>query len=379
MTLEAAPAKTVVDLWAYFDDAEDGPALTYAVGAGSITNGAVLAGTPAIDADGYLQLQAGASGTTEIGICATDSGGASVSATFIVETLAPTVSIVDVKHTGETAPVGYFVVRLSGPSSVPVQMTYKLTGEAVFGDDYQLNISDATGTPGTTGVLDFAVGQSEIKLMIQPVDDAAVEGDAGHAETVTLTLSVPVAADLATASADLHLNDDDNGAVVYVAHVQSTSENLPEGAVGAVTLESIGRSLAFYTMTGSYRWPTVRRLAASGRMMTPGIWYPTPPPATATSEVHFSLPPGGSVTSGAAAQGSDGNWVAAIGQGGVGEDSDHAERRHGGVQLRSSVAFSVVRARDGQRRPALRPDGACVGSVIEGSYTVGRQSRHCHD
>ena len=313
--MQRAGQVTAIDLWQYFDDVEDGPELTYAIVAGSITDPAAFSSTPTIDGDGYLHVQGVGSGTTQVAVSATDADGASVAGTFLIAVPPPRCRSVDHENTGRDGAgrvlPGSARQRGDGGCGGGLPMT----GGATLGDDYQLPSATRHGRRAY-GVLQLvAPGEPEINVPIQPVDDTVTEGRRGRRKASRLRSATRPARGLGAAAASLSLNDDENGAVVYVAHVQNNSDGLPPDAVGAVTLESIGPSLLYYVMADGYRGPN----------LPPGSYYvydaggnllPYAPPATSSYDVHFTLSPGTTVVGGAARWDAvAGNWVVSMSPG----------------------------------------------------------------
>jgi hypothetical protein len=74
------------------------------------------------------------------------------------------VSIIDVKHTGETAPAGYFVIARTDNSSAIVEVQYALAGTAQYGVDY-------TSSEAVSGA--FSLGPGEmITVSVDPTDNS---------------------------------------------------------------------------------------------------------------------------------------------------------------------------------------------------------------
>ncbi len=260
LPLNPSPGETVIDLWDYFYDVEDGWDLTYEIVAGSVTNSAIFGGPPAIDGDDYLWLDAAAdaSGTSDLTIRATDADGAAVLGIFTFGPATggdgdpspdpgpqPVVSIVDVKHTGETAAAGYFLVQRQDNSSATVTVGYELAGDAQHGVDYSSGAANGTLTLGP---------HEAVTITIVANNNSVIDGP----RTVTLNLVVPDGSNvgLGTASKELFVNDDDGGAVVYVAHAKSTWEGATGDDEGAFVLEAIGSlSFDFDPMYSGYTGP----------------------------------------------------------------------------------------------------------------------------
>ncbi len=250
LTLLDAAQETIVDLWDYFTDVEDGSDMTYEIIDSSFTNRTMFNGTPTIDADDFLRLTASVGGTSQMTIRATDSSGASVTGTFEFRTAPPTLSIVDKKHTGETASApGYFEVKLTGTPTgiveVPFQLTAALNASAAAGlpvANYIVTLSNAGLYDAATqsGVLRFD-GVNLITLSIAVPDDADKEG----VTNVSLALSSGANYNAGTMSETLQIYDDDSGAVVYIAHVKHTREGAAESDYGQFMLESIGDRIPF--------------------------------------------------------------------------------------------------------------------------------------
>ncbi len=253
VTLLDAPQETVVDLWEYFGDVEDGPDMTYEILDATVTNRTMFAGGPTIDTDDFLRATASdvTGGTSQITIRATDASGASVTGTFEFRTAPPTVSIVDTKHTGETAAkAGHFEVKLTGTPTgiveVPFTLTAALGASAAAGlpaANYTVSLSNSSSTfdaATQSGVLKFD-GAKLVKLTIDAPDDADKEG----ATSVSLALSSGTNYNAGTMSDTMRIYDDDSGAVVYIAQVKHTREGAAESDYGEFVLESIGKTLPF--------------------------------------------------------------------------------------------------------------------------------------
>jgi hypothetical protein len=263
LSLASSPQVTVIDLWSYFDDAEDGPCLSYNIVAGSITDPAAFEGTPIIDGGGVLRLDGAlpVGNGSQLTVQAADVNGSAALGTFVFsapdggggdddEAPAPLVSIIDVKHTGETAPgAGYFVIARTDDSSAIVEVQYALGGDAQYGIDY-------TSSEAASGPLSLGPGE-RITISVNASDNSVIDG----ARTVTLTLTgASGGATLDTATKDLFLNDDDNGALVYVAHSKNTWKGANGADQGEFTIESIGDKFAL-------KCPPI-----------PGYTCPVPPP-----------------------------------------------------------------------------------------------------
>ena len=115
--------------------------------------------------------------------------------------LAVSTSSASVAENGGTAS---FTVALNPASSQQVTVEYALGGTATHGTDY-------TSTPsGATGTLTFAANTTSQTVTVTGVDDTLVESN----ETITLTLSNPVNAGLATASGTIVVADDEAPGVI---------------------------------------------------------------------------------------------------------------------------------------------------------------------
>jgi hypothetical protein len=184
-TLWPSIPETVIELRACLNDVEDGSDLAFEVLADSLTNPALFDGPPTVDADGYLRLHtaAGVSGTSDLTIRTTDSGGATTLATWTFATAAPeavppaTVTIIDTQDTGEIEADGLLVVQRTGDLGVALDVPYALAGTAAYGIDY------TTSWP-PSGTLQFPVGEATVTIAVDPTEDA----DAEDQETIRLRL-----------------------------------------------------------------------------------------------------------------------------------------------------------------------------------------------
>jgi len=258
LPLEVSPSETVVDLWEYFYDVEDGWDLTYEIVADSITNPALFEGTPYVDTDDYLRLYAaaGASGASDLTIRATDADGAATlgTLTFAIAPATgggpaplPIVSIVDLKHTGENAPAaGFFVVQALGEFTGTLQVPFTLGGSADPDTDYA---TDAA----TSGMIELSAPGDSVTISVTALDDADIDGP----KSVTLSLQGGSTYQVGEGVGNtVWVNDDDNGAVVYVAHAKSTWEGATGDDEGAFVIEAIGSlSFALDPMYSDYTGP----------------------------------------------------------------------------------------------------------------------------
>lgn len=87
------------------------------------------------------------------------------------------------------ANVGVFSLRRRGNLTIPVEVAYSLRGSA-SPNDFELVSGNATGSGTTTAnhSARFAAGQTEVRLVLRPVDDQRVE----QTETVTLQIEAPL-------------------------------------------------------------------------------------------------------------------------------------------------------------------------------------------
>lgn len=264
LELPYAPEDIELDLWQFFDDAEDGPDLTYAVTVTETNNPSLFTSMPIPDADDFLMLGAasGAAGWAILKVEATDSNGGTVFTTFAVTTRKPKVWISDIKHTGETATPGFFVIERVGDLGQALAVSYSLAGTATLST--APGSGDYSGPAALSGALTFAPSQSTLTVSIAPADDSV--GEPNH-ENVILTLSPSTTYQLANpydddptdnepsfgpASATITLHDNDSGAVVWVSHVKHTSEGAPSPSEdGEFLLETVGEVGLFEDGSGA--------------------------------------------------------------------------------------------------------------------------------
>jgi hypothetical protein len=92
----------------------------------------------------------------------------------------------------EQGDTGLFRLRRRGNLSEPVEVHFQLRGSAVPEKDYRMTETSTAGTSAGAqaagGAVRFAAGQSEMWLVIRPIDDLLVE----PTETVILELSPPI-------------------------------------------------------------------------------------------------------------------------------------------------------------------------------------------
>jgi hypothetical protein len=227
------------------DYSSAGGVLTFAPGETSKTVMVDVTGDTAIEADetftmtAYPGVVAGGGG----------SGGQTAIGTIINDDY-PAVAVGDATVTegnsGTTALA--FTVTLSAPAPWPVTVDYTTAdGTAAAGSDYVT----------TNGTLTFAAGETSKTVTVNVTGDTLVESD----ESITLTLSNPTNATLATAAATGNIVNDDYS-VVSVA-----GGSVVEGDSGSATL-------AFtITLDQPAPWPVTVDYATANGTATAGSDY----------------------------------------------------------------------------------------------------------
>lgn len=226
VVIPVAPEVASVDLCVYFMDFEDGPDLRYSIVENS--NPSMFATEPTISA-GYVSLSA-ASGTAgssaTLIVRGTDHHGAYFQVPLTVTVALPVISIIERKHTGETASDGFFELKREGDQGNTLTVNVSLSGSAIIGTDY-------TAT-NTTTVTFPANNTDTVKVTITPVDDSDQDGS----ESVELTLLAGTAYALDDVTQrSIFVHDDDQGAFVFISH----AHGMTNGADGFFIIESIGK------------------------------------------------------------------------------------------------------------------------------------------
>ena len=149
----------------------------------------------------------------------------------------PRVSIADAPAATEGDTLS-FPVSLDGPSEQEVEVTYRLRGSAVTGEDYSGDSTIILPTPEVPvprGTLTFAPGDVFEEIVLETEDDSAAEPE----ETVEIELVVGQDAGVAygpSTRATGRIRDDD----LPVVTVAAVSERIAEGDEAAFTLTRAG-------------------------------------------------------------------------------------------------------------------------------------------
>jgi Domain of unknown function (DUF4347)/FG-GAP-like repeat/RTX calcium-binding nonapeptide repeat (4 copies)/Calx-beta domain len=131
-----------------------------------------------------------------------------------------------------TTPVTFTVTR-SGSTAVASSVNYSLGGTATNVSDYN-SIGGTSGATAATGTINFAAGETSKTITLNVLGDGIVEGD----ETITVTLSNPVAPGLApaitTATATTTISNDDTASFKIAPTSTTATEG---GATGSYTVK----------------------------------------------------------------------------------------------------------------------------------------------
>ena len=167
-----------------------------------------------------------------------DLGDAVADIDIIDNDAVPVLSITDVSvEEGETATV---TVNLNNPSALPVSVSYATAdGSAVDGDDYA----------AVSGLLEFAVGETELTIDIDTVNDAVDE----NTEAFSISLSDPANATLDDANADATVTiiDDDDAPNVSIADASVTEGETATVTVSLSAPSALPISVTYTTVDGS--------------------------------------------------------------------------------------------------------------------------------
>ena len=166
-TVTSGSQPTLVDLWNYFTDREDGSYLTYTIASDS--NPGLFSTDPSIDSNGFLNLESfQSSGSASLKITATDkgngdgSGQSSVTSDAFTVTAAapaPTIGFADAASATKGATDGgwFTLQRSGGDLSQPLTVQYQTGGSATSNVDYSpLSGSVTFAANSTTAKVDIA-------------------------------------------------------------------------------------------------------------------------------------------------------------------------------------------------------------------------------
>ncbi|NJB86524.1 hypothetical protein GGR26_002292 [Lewinella marina] len=155
-----------------------------------------------------------------------EMGAATPFGTYRAGAAGPQVTVTAEANLEEPATDGGFSIALSRPATGPVTITYALSGTATTGTDY----SDPNG-----GSVTISSGQNAAAVLLQVIDDTAIEGD----ETIELTVTgVSDPAYSPGAGATLSIIDEDLFGTILISTVQGAGSSTPL-AGETVTVEAV--------------------------------------------------------------------------------------------------------------------------------------------
>lgn len=169
--------------------------------------------------------------------------------TIIDDDNSPTVQFAQVDYTvSESESSAVITVAVSPPSGLPVTIDYTTSDGSADSNDYLT----------TLGTLNFVPNQGQAIFIIPINQDLLAEGD----ETINLTLSNPVNAQLGTANATLTIIDDEMFPTVSFAQdIYFINETEPVALI-TITLDTAP------TITGTVQFDTVDDTAVAGQDYT---------------------------------------------------------------------------------------------------------------
>ncbi len=176
------------------------------------------------------------------------------SATVTIEDNEPKVGIVASDDTATeqgTTPGEYTITRESSDNSNALTVNFNVatgTGRATRGSDYVLRLNEVGGTLVTANAVTIPAGQTSVKLVLVPVDDALTE----VTEAAVLTLTPTTAYSVKNGEGSATVNIVDNEPVVSITKTKDASEASPTTTGrGTFTISRTGATTSALTVNYS--------------------------------------------------------------------------------------------------------------------------------
>jgi hypothetical protein len=217
----------------------DGDALTYAWALTARPGGSVASLTSAATATPTFTPDV--VGAYTLQLTATDGAGLSSTDLVTVNAVVPasvTIQVTDGRSTETPGDTGLVTVMRAGATTLPLTVSYQLSGSAASGDDYA----------ALSGSVTIPAGQASATIVVTPADDADFEGT----ETMTITaVNGPGYLVGSPNNGSVQIIDNDQPTVTIVATDADASEAGPDE--GAFTVSRTGITSSSLTVSFTAR------------------------------------------------------------------------------------------------------------------------------